>query len=585
MEQTLREGTVLLGLLGGDTPRRFLIVSQNPDEIRATGGYVGSAGIIEARGGSLRLLEYVGSRAYDTPLDLRVPPPEPLAAYLGKGYWQLAGANWSPSFPDSARQMAYFYELSHPGQPIDGVVAVDQYALTLLLDVVGPVDVPEYHETVAAADVQAKLDQYLHDIPFNPDERGRKQFTGALTSAVVERVLQVSGSMLPKLAKATGTALAQQHVLVWVRDPAGAGLLSQKRWDGRMLETNGDYLMLVDSEVSSSKQSQKVRRDARYELDGAAPDGARSRLTVDYTNESQLDRRPGAIFRPIYRTFLRAYVPLGAEMIDSAGFNGPVSMYRECGRSVLAGEVAIPSGSTTQVVLSYRLPKVLTGLGIYNFVLQQQPGAPPGQTVVGARWADGVLSDVGRPNGNGGHAFWRVDMMPTPHLVAEMPTISATRECAESPTLAQKVVAPVSIEIPSIGVVAPVQSLGVSPNGVMATPEDADVVGWYSMSARAGQPGNLVLSGHLDKGPSPAVFWNARKLRVNDVIMVRGGDDVVYRYAIRSNTSYPTREVPIDEILRGSDDALFTIITCDGVFDRQTNDYRNRRIIRGQLIA
>lgn len=105
------------------------------------------------------------------------------------------------------------------------------------------------------------------------------------------------------------------------------------------------------------------------------------------------------------------------------------------------------------------------------------------------------------------------------------------------------------------------------------------------MSVRVGQPGNLVLSGHLDKGPSPAVLWDARKLRVHDVVMIRGADDIVYRYDVRSNRSYLTRKVLIDEVLRGSDDALFTIITCDGAFDRQTNDHRNRRIIRRQLIA
>jgi hypothetical protein len=114
--QMLRDSASLLGLFGGDRPRRLLIVSQNPDELRPTGGYIGSAGVVEIKDGVVRLVEYGSSRAYDTPATMRAIPPAPYQPYLGTGYWHMAGANWEPSFPDVARQLEYFFTLSHPGQ-------------------------------------------------------------------------------------------------------------------------------------------------------------------------------------------------------------------------------------------------------------------------------------------------------------------------------------------------------------------------------------------------------------------------------------------------------------------------------------
>jgi hypothetical protein len=37
------------------------------------------------------------------------------------------------------------------------------------------------------------------------------------------------------------------------------------------------------------------------------------------------------------------------------------------------------------------------------------------------------------------------------------------------------------------------------------------------------------------------------------------------------------------QILAGSDDAVLTLISCDGVFDQKTHDYSNRRIVRAKL--
>jgi LPXTG-site transpeptidase (sortase) family protein len=109
------------------------------------------------------------------------------------------------------------------------------------------------------------------------------------------------------------------------------------------------------------------------------------------------------------------------------------------------------------------------------------------------------------------------------------------------------------------------------------------VVGWYRTSARAGQPGNTVLSGHVDWGTNTAVFWGLRRLVPGDTILVRGADDVQHTYSVEFNRVFARDDASAVALAGGSSGSMLTLITCDGVYDRSTQDYSGRRIVRASL--
>src|SRR6266545_4003306 len=89
----------LPSLLGHDGPRTFLILGQNSDELRPTGGFIGTSGLMTFDRGRLTWKEYGSSFGLNVPADRLVRPPEPLRRYMGAGYWHLQEANWWPDFP------------------------------------------------------------------------------------------------------------------------------------------------------------------------------------------------------------------------------------------------------------------------------------------------------------------------------------------------------------------------------------------------------------------------------------------------------------------------------------------------------
>src|SRR5699024_5779995 len=131
-------------LLGGDRPRTYLLVGQNDDEPRATGGFIGTLGLLTLADGRITASDVRSSYLWDRPGLAPLPAPEPLQRYMNAGGWYLRDANWWLDFRRTAAQLLLLWEREHGNaEQVDGVIAIDSSALELLLRAVGTVDVPE----------------------------------------------------------------------------------------------------------------------------------------------------------------------------------------------------------------------------------------------------------------------------------------------------------------------------------------------------------------------------------------------------------------------------------------------------------
>ncbi|HEV2126702.1 MAG TPA: DUF4012 domain-containing protein, partial [Chloroflexota bacterium] len=72
-------------LLGGDRPRTYILVGQNNDEVRATGGYWGTFGLLTVAEGRVINTDVRSSDLWDNPSVPKLPAPEPLQKYMNFG--------------------------------------------------------------------------------------------------------------------------------------------------------------------------------------------------------------------------------------------------------------------------------------------------------------------------------------------------------------------------------------------------------------------------------------------------------------------------------------------------------------------
>ena len=201
------------------------------------------------------------------------------------------------------------------------------------------------------------------------------------------------------------------------------------------------------------------------------------------------------------------------------------------------------------------------GLSLYLQLAERQATAPENRTAA-------VLDDYA-------DFSW-----PSP------PAAPTEAPVAASPTPAPSTAAVVRIKAPSIGVDAPIVTLGLDAKGIMADPPDPVSVVWYDFSAHPGYAGNVVLAGHVDyHNYGPAVFWNLRRLTVGDRVHVTLQDGTTYTYQVASLAYYDAATAPVGEIVGKTPAETLTLITCGGTFDRRAGDYDKRLVVRAVRIA
>ena len=128
------------------------------------------------------------------------------------------------------------------------------------------------------------------------------------------------------------------------------------------------------------------------------------------------------------------------------------------------------------------------------------------------------------------------------------PAAAVATAVLPQPTPAPSTAPVVRIKAPSIGIDAPIVTLGLDGKGIMENPPDPVSVAWYDFSAQPGYTGNVVLAGHVDYHDyGPAVFWNLRKLVVGDRVTVALQDGANYTYQVTSLVYYDAASAPVDE--------------------------------------
>lgn len=157
---------------------------------------------------------------------------------------------------------------------------------------------------------------------------------------------------------------------------------------------------------------------------------------------------------------------------------------------------------------------------------------------------------------------------PTAGPAVQKPTPTfATTPAVPAVTPTPAISSPSRLLIPSIGVDAPVENIGVLSNGDLATPTQNPWggVGWYHLGPHPGQSGSAVIAGHLDRpGGAPAVFWNLRNMQPGDIVTVMAGKSAPLRFRVTQVASYAPNQAPLQEIFGNSGGKYLNLITCAG---------------------
>ena len=165
---------------------------------------------------------------------------------------------------------------------------------------------------------------------------------------------------------------------------------------------------------------------------------------------------------------------------------------------------------------------------------------------------------------------------PAPNGPAQTMLADAAPEAASPITPLSLGGLPTRIAVPQLGIDAPIAEVGVVMQDGSPQWETAwHAAGHHLDSALPGQPGNMVITGHVSVADRSnlAVFSKLDKLAPGDVVEIYSGD-TVFRYSVNKISVVAPSAV---KVLRSNEGSTVTLITC-------TKDLKHRLVVVGTLV-
>ncbi len=373
--------------LGIDGERNYLVLSQNNDELRPSGGYLSTYGWMTVRNGRVTNYNYSPTTATSPN-----PPPASYVSQLNIPSWWLNfnqpiyaawDGSWTADFPTTAQMAIWYYNLgNNPQSPVDGAISMDITGFEYLLDVIGSVSVPGYNINVSSANFR----DVVYDIrAFGNGEAPHKRFIAALYQEIFAQWQNMSldSEKNSQLLGALLLALQEKHIMMYFNDERLDDAVQLLSWSGAQAEpVNYDYLMAVDANLGN-KSNSSVIRQLTYDVDLQADGTVLGRTTVSYDYSARVAASDPGVNPDNgprdYNNLFQLFVPGGSSLNQTTNIPTDPTVVDNATTTEFVSRLYIPFDSSQRFQYDYTTPSVIEDIGPYKryrLLIQKQPGTP-----------------------------------------------------------------------------------------------------------------------------------------------------------------------------------------------------------------
>lgn len=372
--------------LGLDTARSYLVLANNSDELRPSGGYTSTYGWLVMRNG--RVVEYDYS---PTTADSPSPPPEDSAVDFEVPPWWIQytspvyaawDGSWYADFPSTAEMAMWYYNAGNNVQsPVSGVLAIDLVGFEYLLAALGEVRVPGYDRPISAANFR---DAVYNIRAFGQGVNPHKRFVADVYRAIFAEWQSAGGNQDTnnRLLGALLQALQERHIMLHFSDANLNQAVDTLNWSGRQLVGAGhDYLMVADANLGNKSNSSIIREmtiDVQMQADGSAENV----VSISYEYPASLAVNDPAVdpefHGPLdYNNLLQVFVPAGSTLNSYNGLRNDPFIDGNDRYTNFISRTFLAYDTVERFQFRYRTPPVLEPVGDfqrYRLLIQKQPG-------------------------------------------------------------------------------------------------------------------------------------------------------------------------------------------------------------------
>lgn len=384
-EKILRVLPEFLGLDG--KKREYMVLFQNEMELRPSGGFIGSYGILSFEDGRLINLDIRDVYETDGQLKGHVEPPEEIRTILGEGGWYMRDANWEADFLAASKQIQWFLEKSS-GRKVDGVIATNLAAAKAILGVVGELELVDFKEKINKDNLFEQAEFYA-ETKFFPGSKQKGSFLAGLGRQLFEEIRRLPSKERWQLYRVMVDLLERNEIQMALNEKKAGGEMANLGWDGSMYSGRcgkercvADYLYVVEANLGVNKANYFIYRNIEQSIE-IKETVVEKKLRIVYENTAKNSNWPGGD----YKNYLRIYLPSEINLKEISLVNeangerklytgGEIKMVEVGGKREIGLLVTVPVREKRTLEVKYNLPISLSGGDKFSYLyyIQRQSG-------------------------------------------------------------------------------------------------------------------------------------------------------------------------------------------------------------------
>ena len=246
----------------------WLVIFQNSQELRPTGGFMGSYARVEFNYGKLTAVKIEDIYQPAGQFKGKIEAPPGVKEYLSGGEGlKLQDANWFPDFPTSAQTILNFFAWGNE-KSVDGLITVNLSVAEQLLDLIGSVDLYDFGDSITAGNLAEAARSKRYE--FFPGSQQKAHFLSQLANQIKFKIEKQSVKQQLLLAKIIDKSIKNKEIQFFSTLPNLQQEFILAGWSGQISEFQpGDlFFYPVEANVGINKANRNIDRSLTIQQTG-----------------------------------------------------------------------------------------------------------------------------------------------------------------------------------------------------------------------------------------------------------------------------------------------------------------------------
>lgn len=375
---------ILPSILGQEKKKTYLVLIQNPLELRPSGGFLESFALLTVDKGRVLDIQVQDVVQADNVLKGKIDPPSDLKAQLGESQWFFRDSNWSTQFPLVAQQAEWFVQ-KELGRTVDGTIAINAYTLQDFLRVVGQVTIAGQQQEVVSSDNLLERLFVKSESLFQGTNVSKKGFLSSISEQVFSQMQKLTLNKAEAIGVAVFKGLERGQILVSMRNKEDQQALVLLGTTGAVMTPpcpqafteNScvvDTLYQVDANVGVNRANYGLTRYFEHRV-VLSQNAAAHTYVMHYANTAVSSAWPSGSYRNFVRLVLPDFAQVNSVVVDKKPLSSSlITQNIQYGKREVGFQIEIPVGKSVEVQVNYVTTFLQSKKFSYALFTQKQAG-------------------------------------------------------------------------------------------------------------------------------------------------------------------------------------------------------------------